>query len=424
MNPFLSTEYDHIKRNDLDVSYSLKSTLLVLLTLIYSGNLAPGRVFSEEIQLLIFAFILGAMVFVKHRNIFSSNFLVIAGIFSLIIIIQCVSFSFYPFITIGGFFTRLFIGYAIIRLVDDFPVIYVRVMVGLVILSFIFFIPYLLLSFFGIDIESILSEASNMLGTRSVSRRPLFLHTFMGSFSPRNAGMFWEPGAFGGYIILALIFLAFIKNNITKKQYITYFMILSLAILSTLSTMSYIALAFIPFIHYNWRSPQNIFHSNILRFLIGFYLILPMIIIGSIYSYKSLSFMEEKIEKELTIAELQEGRWYRGRVGSLVFDWEYIKERPLIGWGINTNTRYALHPWMDTGEGMGNGFSDFIAKFGIVGFFTWLFAVFINLRHNFGNRIFFPLLSCFIILLVLQGERFLNYPLFWALAFIHQSHDI
>jgi hypothetical protein len=54
------------------------------------------------------------------------------------------------------------------------------------------------------------------LETESISRKSLLFYTSFrlipGRLIVRNSGMFWEPGAFAGYLILALVFIA-LKNR-------------------------------------------------------------------------------------------------------------------------------------------------------------------------------------------------------------------
>jgi hypothetical protein len=413
---FDSVENEYNKNSSSTPSW--KDMAVVFLALVYSGNPAIRNIFPMEPQLVCLAFLFGILLLYRTRRFFTPAFVGIALIFSTILLYQCVDFSFYPFLTIAGFFTRLFIGYATFRLVEDFPKVYIRVMVWIAILSFIFYVPYTLMSLSGINLENQITQLATLLGTDNGFTRPLFVYTFYGEFTPRNLGMFWEPGAFQGYMILALIFLTIIKNNISRKSYWRSLFILSAAVLTTMSTTGYIVLALMPVLHFNWRTKNyKIFISRILIV----FMFLPIFIGGTIYAFNNLPFLREKIEKQLSKVNERERTWKQQRVGSLIFDFEYIKQRPLTGWGIHGATRYSLHPELwELGElgGMGNGFSDFNAKFGVIGFMTWFISVFLGFRLLYRGNTFFAIYTCCIILLELQGEGFLNYPLFLGLAFL------
>jgi hypothetical protein len=341
------------------------------------------------------------------------------AIFLGILLTQCIDYSFYPVITIAGFFTRMFIGYALIRLVPEFLQKYLKVMVALALLSFIIYIPYILLSTAGYNIEGLITRVSEQLGIAGGGRRPVILYTFSSAFSPRNSGMFGEPGMFAGYLIMGLIALAVVKKIISRKQYLNSLIILTIALLTTMSTTGYIAFTLVPLLHYEWKMAGR---SRVLfRIFVAVYVLLPLLIGGALYAYIYLPFMKDKIETQMDIVEMQEGKWHKTRVGSLLFDWEYIRSRPLTGWGLHPFTRHALHPWMNEDEGMGNGFSDFTAKFGVTGFLTWFSMVFIGFWRLTRRDRWATLLILALIMIVLQGEPFLNYPFFMGLAFLQPA---
>ena len=398
-----------------------KESALVLLALIYSGNPAPERITAVEPQLVGLAGLLGAIFVRQSRPLMSRSWAIHFMIFGGILMIQCVSFGFFPLVTMAGFAIRLFIGYAVITLVRDFPRVYVRVMYGLAIVSLVFYVPYVLLHLAGISVESYVSALSTAIGTRSFDRRPILLHTFNGWYSSRNFGMFWEPGAFQGYLILAMIFLALIKDRLETRQYRCMLWVLCVTVLTTMSTTGYLAMVLVLLMQYDWQAEDPRTTSN--RILFGVYVILPLIILGSYVSYSKLPFLGRKIESQIHALERRQGRWHRGRFGSLVFDWEYVKKRPLTGWGLHSRTRYALHPQMADSEGMGNGFSDFIAKFGLVGFMAWFLAALRGFYQQASGRLIPLGIIAILLLLLLQGERFLAYPLFLGLAFLADKEE-
>jgi len=393
---------------------------LVVLLLALSGNpVVMGQPFIDLILIGVAVF-LGVLVFVHHKRFFTKRFFVAVGLFGTILLVQCVQLSFYPIITIAGFYTRLFIGYAIYRLVKNFPLVYVRAMFYLAILSLVLYVSREISSFSGFDIMSVLGPLEKIFGMlESRASFKLLLHTFPKTIGNqhRNAGMFWEPGAFAGYLILALIFLAFLKNDLPKPGYRRYLFILSGTLLTTLSTTGFIAFMLVPLLHYDWHSHSKL--HTIGRFLVGIYLVIPLLVGGFLYAYNNIHFLKEKISTQLYSLEVRKTGWHRGRVGSLIFDMEYIQRRPLTGWGLHSQTRYSLHPWMEESEGMGNGMSDFTAKFGISGMVIWLFMTFQRMRILSGRRVAKSLLVMGIILLVLQGEAFLGFPLFLGLMFLY-----
>ena len=73
---------------------------------------------------------------------------------------------------------------------------------------------------------------------------------------------------------------------------------------------------------------------------------------------------------------------------------------------------------------MGNGFSDFIATYGVIGFMTWFACVFLGLRLLCRGNIIRALYISSIIVLALLGEPLLNYPLFFGLAFLRPNASL
>jgi len=391
-------------------------TIMLLLIIYSSGNPFMGRVFPIEPQHICLALFFGLLLFRKQRTIVTGNFVGISLMFALILLVQCVSFSFYPVITIMGFFTRLFIGYAVIRLVGDFPYVYVRAMVGLSVLGLVIHLSYHVLALSGIDIQGLIIKLSTALRVAGGGRLPLFVHTF--TTSPlRNAGMFGEPGMFAGYLSLAMVFLAMIKDRLSRRAYTYYLIILSIALLTTLSTTGYVVYLLILLLHYGGTMQAKKKISA--KIMLTLYIVLPLITAGSFIAYNKLPFLREKISHQMDSAKWEEGNWRVGRLGSLVFDWKYIKRRPFTGWGLHRSTRYSLDPdIIETPEGMGNGFSDFTAAFGITGMLIWLYFVFRAIMHLTKKNLPTSLIAMLVIILLLQGECFLGFPLFLGLMFL------
>ncbi|MDD2198934.1 MAG: O-antigen ligase family protein [Bacteroidales bacterium] len=228
------------------------------------------------------------------------------------------------------------------------------------------------------------------------------------SLHPRNLGMFWEPGAFAGYIILA--FGLNIQNfNEKFKLNKTKFIILGAALISTLSTTGYIVFSMFLIV----VSLQYIRRNWFIGLLVAF-IIFPLIYT----TFKNNDFLLEKIVSQYDSSIEKEGKYDPSRIGALLFDIHYIKKHPLTGNGLHQRTRYADHPhlWGDR-VGHGNGFSNFIASMGLIGMFFFLYMLYKSLPYLKRNKIIFVVL----IILLLQGEQFLNYPLLLGLPFLNSK---
>jgi len=130
-----------------------------------------------------------------------------------------------------------------------------------------------------------------------------------------------------------------------------------------------------------------------------------------------LDFVGEKIREYRQKIAYRERGWERTRFGGIIFDLEYIERRPFFGWGPNHTTRYMLHGGENIGA-MGNGLSDFTAKFGLLGLITVLTSIWIGVykleRHNLTKATLF----IFFIVMVLNGEHLLDYSVYLGLMFL------
>ena len=77
----------------------------------------------------------------------------------------------------------------------------------------------------------------------------LLVFTYVGEHASRNSGFSWEPGAFGFFLNMGL-FLHLLSNNFVFDRRAKW---LAFAILTTLSTTSYLALAVIVFCYFRAR---------------------------------------------------------------------------------------------------------------------------------------------------------------------------
>ncbi len=223
----------------------------------------------------------------------------------------------------------------------------------------------------------------------------------------RNSGPFWEPGAFAGYIILAMVFIALKNRKFQVGTYKNEMIFLVLGLLTSQSTTGYITFMLLVLIH---------FYQS---YKLGRIVIIPLSLAILGLAYFNLSFMKEKIENNIVEAEqMKDDDIHAGRFGAIRMDWIYIKSQPLIGNGWDVKTRYRFHPQVKEGTsiGHGNGMSNIIAIWGIPFFLLWLYWV-----HKFTRQISKSKLTAFaatfIIVLLLQGEQFLYYPMFLSFFF-------
>ena len=399
--------------------------LIVILLVCFSGvpPLGAGAGLGDAL-LIAFCIPLLILYLTRKKSLLTLSDLSVIFLFLMILAVQALSFNFFPLVTIFGFVIRLFIGFTSVRLVDNFPRIYINVIYVICIISLCFYIPEQLFQAVGLDFASLFTPIVHLVANVFLYSTAEDLHILIYNFeSPSeyhtNAGIFWESGAFAGYILLALIFLGLKKDSYEKRFYMTRLYVMLITLLTTRSTMGYLVCSVVLMIHY--RPGKRTVAAN-LGWLFIIIMASPLLVYGAIRIW-NLDFMGQKINHQYETAVSQSGNnWQMTRFGNLLWDWKYIKRRPIFGWGLHPKTRYALDP-KDTfmSEGQGNGLSGFVHGFGFLGLGVFVAAAWKGLHILSGNNFFRSFLASAAILLMLNGESFLSFPLFLGLMFLGKS---
>lgn len=222
----------------------------------------------------------------------------------------------------------------------------------------------------------------------------------------RNCGMFWEPGAYQGYLVL--VPLLFIDNlrwlwNSERKRCI----ILLSALLTTQSTTGYVVFFVV--------IGLSILHE--MKGLFSKLLTLSIIISIAFYAFFSFDFLGDKISEQAeNAASIQSGEASWTRMGAMQIDKENIARHPFVGNGFLMDSLYG-----NLGEemvGSGNGFTGAINRFGIPFMIMYLACIY---SCSTGKDNYQKGIVVLAFILLLNGEFFLNYMLFWALVFLRSS---
>ena len=387
--------------------------MFVLVMVNLSGNMALIGGARQEPILLLFLTLL-ALRFIILRQKVTENFLSVTYAFILLLLLQAVFLPFFNIITSAGFLVKILIAALTIISVQAFRIAFVRVMVWITMTSLIFHVPNILGYLSEFQIYELFRPIARIVNAHQphedIERINILVHNFMtAELSIRNSSVFWEPGAFSGYLILAIILLATIQNDLPRKWINRWCVILVIGVLSTLSTTGYLSL---PFALFAFRiialDKEGISSRSTISIIAFFTFLIPL----SLYSWQ-FDFIGNKILELYERAIYQDAGWQLSRFGALLFDWEYIQERPLFGWSQSNELQYSLHPDLDS-YATGNGLTGFIRQYGIAGLSIFIIAAWAGLALS-------PLSSIWIISLIiiqLNGEFFLNYPLYLCLAFL------
>jgi len=393
---------------------NLTLNILVVTLIILSGNPFVNHIGFEVAHLAFLIPLLAYSVYKGYFNKISQelNFFLFFG---FIFIFQAVYFSSFTLLTYAGFFTRALICLCVIICVNDFYTRFVKVMYFLTKMG----VGFWLLSFTGIFsvLTGFVEPLHQNEWTGEAAYSFLFHTLYVDEYGEtlRNAGFFWEPGAFSAYIILALILLIVNERFFLKKEYKTYFVVFSIGVLTSMSTMGYIALLMIFSIQaaiyfYRERTKIKKLSISMVAILIGFL---------SIVYFSNLYFVGEKISDQLQKAAETSYLEYgenNTRFGSLLFDFYYIQKSPVFGNGMHESTRYSEHALDTIASGHGNGLTDFVAKFGLLGFLFFIYCwVAFSRSSNLGPMLSIGLLL--VLLTTLFSEPLFNYPLYWFMFF-------
>lgn len=381
---------------------SLRHVIAVFLAVMISGNPAVRVVDDVFIYPASFVVII-ALVGVRLKKIqIADLFLFLA--FAGIVILHFVEFGVVTLFASIGFLNKLMIAYVLAAEIPRFARIYTSLMVLLSFLSLgIFFADVI-----GLPIYELLSVLKVDAGG---ALRHVIVHNFGQAGLGRNSGVFWEPGAFGAYIVLALLLRQACHLELRSWQLGG----LWLALLTTLSTAAFLA----GFVVLVWW-----LHSVLSARKSGAVLILsPWLLVGFVFLAQTFffeaSFMAEKIAHQYDRATSGGYLYQINRIGNFFYDLELIMEKPLLGWSAYLQTRNDFDRYAgDFFSGQGNGLSGFVTSFGLLGAFVFFFCsakrFWTTGSGYFGVAYFFTTIA-----ILLTGQKLLNYPIFLMLPFFN-----
>ena len=391
---------------------------VMLLLLCVSGHVFFTEGNQAQAGLMATAVIFAGLLEWKKRFSLTPALMAAVVVFALIHVWQAVSFRYLPLVTFVAFFGRLYVAYAAVCLIRDFPRTYVRVMFVICLVSFGFYVPDQLCRAAGIDFRGCFEVLHRLFGANLEHRYSIGLYNFQIKAPYRNAAFFWEPGAFAGFTLVGIVFLALLQPPSRPREYRATLLVFCVSILTTFSTMGYMVLPIALGLHA--KRVISLSRGKTQRGLLLLSLLPAAYLVGM--SVWKLEFMSEKVRTELQSVESREftGRG-ASRLSSFFFHVPYIKERPVAGWGKNLKTYLALDPYIDANPPAGNGMLRFIHEMGLAGLCTFLLLAAGSFYSLTGRHLLETVLIMVIILLTLQGEEFLTGGLYLAFMFLTRN---
>ncbi|MFC1760086.1 hypothetical protein ACFLZD_01035 [Candidatus Neomarinimicrobiota bacterium] len=396
-----------------NIEKSIRKTDYILTYLLIAFSGIPF--FTADNYIWPIAYILIAGLYIMKRGIKLDKFFILY--MSLIVLIFVIQFFKFNFFDTKGLLTVLFkfsFPYlALVLIGRSFLTTYVRVIYIIVIISFLFYVPSIIVPGFEnylIDQIAPIFKQQPRLSSFYAYAPNFILYTVNphGGVFYRNSGPFWEPGGYVCFLILALIFNIIINRTIFKRKNLIFF----IAIITTFSTTGYIALIFLV-----------IGYLIIQRKLINYLILLPVFVIISYISFTTLGFLKDKIilNYEKTITSNIETT-ARTRFVSTILDLKDIKDNPIIGKGRSFKTRHGISASeFSYLEHRNNGITGLTVRYGIPFFLFYFSLIFKSFKDILTIQMLPRIFAYFILMTIIllgSSQGLFEKPIFVGLTYL------
>ncbi|MDA7803876.1 O-antigen ligase family protein [Crocinitomix sp.] len=390
-----------LKRNTVD-------KLLVLL-MIFIGS--KGNLIALSDVTLVFTLLFSFYHFQKRGKKYTRQFALFSGAYLIISIIFLLKFDWINISSSIRLFIKLLVGYQVISTIGlAFLIHYERYIYVFAAISLPFF-AIQLISYEGLKlIIGFFENAIPGLDYRGDWYVNSFFFTLNDNAEFRNSGMAWEPKGFANMIDLAIIFnLMRNKFKINKRL-----IILTLALITTFSTLGYLVLCIVIPVLYviNIKSRQK----KIIAFFLGAIVVVSVL---------SLDFMLSKITSEIENRESHfvyidnetDARSVTlGRFGSMALAVKDFPKNPWVGIGMQdkerTQGKYTRLVWV-------SGLADFLSRFGIIGVIFLILTYFkssILISQTYGYNGGWIIFTAF--MMIFFASAIIINPLFFCFQFL------
>lgn len=384
--------------------FILGDYLLLIMLVAISGF----PLFRDPIYIAFYFIYILVYIFIRKKATllfsFTKRELIIMYIF---LVISCLHAVIYEgFISFSYFvlFVKVLIAVLILKYLQyNFIVYYCKILKWLCISSLFFWSLFVIfpllvpLAFkLGIDVT---------YTTNDIDRSLIIYHLNPNSFSfflVRNNGAFWEPGGFVLFIMTAILFTFIREGKINYKNISIYI----ITLITTFSTAGYLAL--LSFILLNYILVKRNYVYSLLFVLIF------------AYGYYNIEFLADKVQNEITYTEQKGSQNFRSRYGSFDLDLKVFSTSPLIGRGYSAERfDYKIYGVLnEENSGSISSPTDFLARFGLIGFSVYFFSLFYSFSVLSKSRK--DALVCLIVFLIIgfsQSCYFL--PFFLTIPFLY-----
>ncbi len=226
----------------------------------------------------------------------------------------------------------------------------------------------------------------------------------------RNSGFVWEPGAYGCFLIIALLF-NFFRNKFTFDR---TSIILIIATITTFSTSDYLALFILLFLAYRYRVPKiNLWVIIMVPTFVVLFITVPFLgdKISAIYLDDIAGL---KHLKDISKYNLKRGEQIPlNRFASMIYLYDNMGSDLILG----LSNKYDVIIDKVYNVNISNGIFDFFAKFGVFSF-IYLFYTYIKFCALYVKRVEYLIYCTLILLIIAFGEPILFLPIILIFLFL------
>ncbi len=336
---------------------------LVYLLIAFSG--VPFFYRAHIAMMIVFLAFPATVFILRKRKI--DRFFIYYLVFVLVIQMgQMLKFYELPLKTFLGMHARLLFAYLTIRAVGKkTPIYYINILIFSVVTSLVFYLVSYnsaLERFMESNIAPIFDNP--FVEDEGYKYWPsIIIYTFNTKgeglvWLKRNSGPFWEPGAFSGFLMVALLFNIIITGKLNNKKN----RILMLGVVSTFSTSGLLVLICL-----------IVFYLLLNRDRGTKYILLPVVVIVGVVGFFSLDFMGNKVISTMNYTD----QTYNTRFKSGMIDLVDFTHHPFVGMGRSQTTRYEGQIDARTMH-RNNGVSNQLVMYGGGAFILYFYLVYLS----------------------------------------------
>lgn len=356
---------------------------LLLLCINISGNLGLFYIVREQIILIVTTMLLSYLCF--KRQCYGKSLMVLLLPICAILGLQVLYLSTFSLNTSLHYILKIVMATSIVCLCGSkFPRYFSSIIFVYALISLICFALNkvgVIIPFFPIP-DEIEIDGGNVFRVYNLFYTQLY-NPIEGGLILRNCGPFWEPGAYQGFLNLALWF-ELSMDQVRDKYWKFRLTVIVASIVTTYSTGGYIVL-FAVFVLFA-ISDNTISQST--KIIAGF-----VVMIFAFYAFFELPFLREKLMNDTSRTQFD---FFEAANFSQI----------LLGYGLDVDS------FSQSSLQSASSIFQLFRYFGVVGF---AFFMGVLLNNKTPNKVMYFI----IVSMILMNEPFLtNSPLFWGLAFV------